>query len=110
MLITATQVLDNIEQLQQNFPTEVQQILSLCSDSGGRAPIEVVVTSSSWSPEVPAIHTLISSQTHLSSDPARLIIACPIEASIRAGVKMVCTDNSDFVYCLPLYIVGMDKS
>ena len=82
------QVLDNIEQLQNSFSDEVRDILALSDVSAGQG-VEVVVTSSKWCPEVDDVPALLTGHTHLPSGPAHLVIACPIEATVKAGVKMV---------------------
>ena len=82
-------VLDDFEMLQKSFSTEISKILALCSSSTCSGPVGVVVTTSQWSEAVAAVPALISDHTHLRSSPAHLVIACPIEATIRARVKMV---------------------
>ena len=82
-------MLDDVELLQQHFSSELREILTLCSNSVTDG-LDVVVTSSQWSREVQDIPALFSDRAYLPSGPAHLIIACPIEATVRAGVKMVC--------------------
>ena len=91
-----SKVLDDFEKLQKNFSTEISKILSLCSSSTCSGPVGVVVTTSQWSEAVEAVPSLVSDHTHLCSSPAHLVIACPIEATVRARVKMVivCILNS----------------
>jgi hypothetical protein len=81
-------VLDDFEKLQKNFSTEISKILALCSSSTCSGPVGVVVTTSQWSEAVEAVPSLVSDHTHLCSSPAHLVIACPIEATVRARVKM----------------------
>jgi superfamily II DNA/RNA helicase len=81
-------VLDDFEKLQKNFSTEISKILALCSSSTCSGPVGVVVTTSQWSETVEAVPSLISDHTHLCSSPTHLVIACPIEATVRAKVKM----------------------
>lgn len=87
-LCSIVQVLDNFEELWSHFSSEVTKILTLCSSSNA-GPVGVVVTTAQWSPTMKSVPALISSHTHLSCSPTHLIIACPIEATVRAGVKMV---------------------
>ena len=82
-------MLDDFENLQKKFSTEVSKILALCSSSACCGPVSVVMTTTKWTKEIEAVPELISGHTHLCASPTHLIIACPIEATVRAGVKMV---------------------
>ena len=83
-------VLDNFEKLEKSFSAEISEILAVCSSSTCCGPVGVVLTASQWSQEIESVPTMISSHTHLCASPTHFIIACPVEATVRAGVKMVC--------------------